>query len=1770
MSSLRDLIACAAVAALCLGSLGCEKKTSQQAEEAKASVKVEPVGQAERAWAEQEVRRIWSDRAVAEKVKAHSPPPGRENFYHDLAVLTRYPHRLAGYGKRKEQGKFGPVFEDAPGSLFAGYYVENRLKAMGVEVVLTQEFPVAHAVTTECSLQVEGEQSEYGPEQGFYPMRPNLLQAPVTPEQGLTGKTLYVGGGTLEEYRDEPADRIVVMDFSAGDRWLDAFALGAKAVIFIGQSAPAPNTFHHLNFPANLPRFYLTAEAARKLGLRTRSRTVTIRAAAKWEVLKARNVVGVLRGTGPRFRLDGDEAVVLSAPLDSLSEVPLLSPGARNAANCAALLALAEYFQKNRPRRDVVLCFLDGDACNHAGARALYGSLYHRRKGAHRLAGSTLLERQEMFAAELEHIQDIQKVLALGNVFTDQARRLSSEGQRDAVLRMRDEAKGLVGPVRERLQPLRRSQRKLKELKDRLEQKRRRLRAVESQADEGERSRVKKELAAVEADLARAEADLKAINARLEPLEQDEKDWSNLQRALNDDRYPQPNPQDPPEKRRELERTQAKYKLLLARMQGLLRARREELNEALRQCRQSRALAEVIGNDRDVIVLHLAMNLGDASDRWTFIHGQDSQMVHASNDKLGHYAKIFQAIRNVAELPDVSAKLRRFEVRTAEGLFNVRMFAPGLFAHAGAVAGVFGVPNLALMTPMDRRIRDGQPCDVLDRPGPEGKPIEVLRVANTLGALEEIGPFLKALLDHEDMSLSSAISPKVTFTESTFSNGKYSGSSALLISAASAMPDRKARGAFATVLRRPGKVWEGARVDLVPPGFRPFCIARVQTSGRFDLPPLSETYYRSSLVVAAMFDSRGLIDYVNNQQTALVQVPLTSIQAVMFGTRPVTAVGFGHDRGAVATRALKAASTAPLRDDRSLVAESGRVLTIFARRGEAKRVKLFNPQGIVMLHNSPSAAPGQKVDPVVGVGWDLDPFVHWPTARYSAEDADTLNQARLDLLQRYDILPPSLWDLQAKARELLRTAERLEPAHVARRAGLEAASAAVSRRVYAPLVGVLNDLVVAVVLLLLLTIPFAYAMERLLVGTPHIYRQIGWFVVFFLATFVVLYLVNPAFRIAATPIVIFLAFGIILLSTLVIVIMTRKLQSEVRRMQGLGSTVHSSDVSRLGTMMAAVSMGISTMRRRPVRTLLTAVTVVLLTFTILTFASFTSSWGNRRTFKGPMSGPPRLLVRHPLWTRISEQIPRMLSGFLAEEADVVPRYWVSQTASEVQAYQAAGRTKEILVAGRGGRRIVRLSALVGVDGRDLRHMPALREILVGPTDSFRGNVIFLTSAMAGADGLDVKPGDAVNVDGVECRLGGFIDLTKITSYRLLEGSGMLPVDYQASGGGSAQALQQLEGRALEDLPEMESAQFITFSPDVVGIVPAELARRLGGRVASINIYPRQGVDLEKLADRVATVTGLPTYLGARGGVQRLFFTSLTEASGWRDLVIPVLLGGLIIFATMLGSVTDREKEIYAFSALGLAPPHVASLFFAEAGVYAVVGGMGGYLLGQAVARTLSYISQTLGILSVPTMNYSSTNAIVTVLIVMSTVLVSTIYPAVKASRSANPGIQRSWKIGKPAGDLYDLVFPFTVSAYDITGVVSFLKEHFDNFSDTALGVFATSSSRVFKQPNGMLGIRAEVALAPFDLGVSQRFALLAQPSEIEGIDEVRILLYRLSGTRGDWQRANRVFINELRKQLLIWRSITAEIMERYRQRTLQQWQELPVEDVTPQSIGADS
>jgi len=1884
------------VAALLTAAMvgGCKKQPdSDEKQTAETGAPAKTVPAEQRQAAEREVQAVWSLPAVRGAVAEYAPAEADKAFYQDLVSLTRHPHRLAGYGAGAADAE-----KDEPGSLAAARYVENRLKMLGVDEVVTQSFPIVSPRLVECRLFVDQQEATAAEGSAIYPVRPNLLQASVTPAEGLSGPSVYAGDGRMPRYGElSPEGRIVVLEYDCEDRWLHAFSLGAKAVVFIGPRPDQPTpevAWHHLNMPANLPRFYVPADVAEKLRLRENGRELKIVSSSRWTPLRGRNVVGIVRGTDPKLlntakdeadrkarEQSSPQAIVLAVPLDSYGTAPHLAQGARDAANIAALLDVARGMRENRPQRDILLCFFDAQALNHLGARAFYGALHRNLDGN----AQSLEQRRERLEEEQAYWRDVQAIVATqlpqarqavealaphrqkwaamqaeiaalyakaGPLTGDEQGQAESEAQaiqkqvqeqkadvlsahrptlfsetvqamprhRQAVrLFLSVEAQNVDSDILEELRPLRIRYADLKR------QRRNVAAELEIARDEETRQAAQTNLAAIEQEMSALYPEIKRL-AALDLL------WNTAVRDLHGTDI--------------LPETREVFYELVKIADGIVGRRLEELQADIEQTNESLVLRNTVGPKRNLILLHLSLNLGDRYDTWTFVHGDDSGPM--AEDPEGNYNGIYKTIRNTYMAYSAAAReavseesgeqiraeaeqsIRRqiagrdgpqrgaldeaeiqrrvdrlykeeieqrvtqrtlFDPRAVSMKYPSRLLSPGWYVDSGAIARIFSKFNLSVMTTLDPLRRQGHPTDTRQRLQPE----RILRQARKFADLGV------SLLDQEGLIRKFPKPARPSYYESTWSNTAYraSGASVKRGGGGRAVADRPVRGAVVSLFGTAGEIWTSLDGKTTPPGFQPYLLSRTDMNGNFDVAPYNEGgEMKAAHAFAALMDThqtpwqqesgaagpgRGLISAVSSTKTLKVNGKLSTHAAEVFRTKFMTVVGYGYDRRGIKTIAMGAASTSRLREDRSLLCEWERVKTIFAPY-VGKGVKMFNKEGDVLLNNTETS------EGYTGTGVPLDdPFYHPVSVHIGARDQENLNSYRLNMLAENRIPQESLQIIHSQASGEREDAQKRETEDARR--GSEAAAMQIERRVYAPLVEVIKDLVTAVVLLLLLAMPFAFALERLLIGTPHIYRQIGWFTLFFILTFLVLFFVNPAFRIASTPAIIFLAFSIILLSSLVIFIMVRKLQAEVKKMQGLATTVHSADVSRLSTMMAAVNMGISTMRRRPLRTFLTAATVILLTFTILTFASFGSSWGIRRTYEGPFvesNSTPRVLVRHQLWSPIGSGIYDTLRGHFTGRAVVVPRYWVAPTAAEA-GQGGAGRPFEFLVADGERKQMVPLSAAIGLDYRDvdpaegIKRQYQLRDILkTAPlpdgTDSLellKTDGVFLTEAVAQSLGLaqredgelKFQPGSPVILGALRLRLAGIVT-EALANQMYLEGSYVRPVDYQKSGGNSSQTYAQQEQEA--DMVDVESATFVNYAADQVAIVSPRCARTMRGQIRSISIYPLAEVEsrIPEMADDVARITRLPTYLGSEGGVYRLIFKSLAEASGWRDLMIPVLLGGLIIFATMLGSVSDREREIYTFSSLGLAPPHVASLFFAEASVYAVVGGMGGYLLGQVVARLLAWIGQMYPQLTIPSMNYSSTNAIVTILIVMSTVLISTIYPALKASRSANPGIQRSWRIPSPEGNLYDLLFPFTVSAYDITGVVSFLREHFDNFSDASLGVFATTECHVFRQQtNDMLGVHATVALAPFDLGVTQNFALLSQPSEIEGIDEVRILIYRLSGAQGDWKRANRVFINDLRKQLLIWRSLPHEVMDRYRQKTLEQWEQLPMEQWDPSSIG---
>ena len=255
----------------------------------------------------------------------------------------------------------------------------------------------------------------------------------------------------------------------------------------------------------------------------------------------------------------------------------------------------------------------------------------------------------------------------------------------------------------------------------------------------------------------------------------------------------------------------------------------------------------------------------------------------------------------------------------------------------------------------------------------------------------------------------------------------------------------------------------------------------------------------------------------------------------------------------------------------------------------------------MLLINSQGAASEREAR---GIGYLLAEEGLTRTAVLALRDMWQLTEARLRTLRRHAIENQRLTQLHARARSLMKEAEDAGRArdwdrHVA---SLRAAMGTESRA-YPDALTTLNDVIKGMVFFLALVIPAAFFTERLFLAAADIRRQLAGFALLLLGIWAVISQVHPAFEIAS-PLVVLLAFAIMAMAVFVLLLVGGRFNRHMRDYQARTAQVHETDISRVGAAYTAFMLGISNMRRRKLRTGLTLTTLVLLTFTVLSFSSF--------------------------------------------------------------------------------------------------------------------------------------------------------------------------------------------------------------------------------------------------------------------------------------------------------------------------------------------------------------------------------------------------------------------------------------------------------------------------------------------------------------------------------------------------------------------------------------
>ncbi len=1622
-----------------------------------------------------------------------------------------------------------------PGADTAAHLIEQRLTALGLK---PQRVRTTVSVEADRGSVLAGG----GVELPLTPLAANHAATAGTEGQTLRGRLLFGGRGTLQDLKGKTvAGAIVVLEADCRDGWSNAAMLGALAIVVRGLDGLDRPLLGPLSLPISLPfpRF-----AVRELPAGwTEGQEVTLRSTVVWEPRTALSVCALIpaapaaagdaAGDAVAARL-ARQAVILAAGYEANG--PVANPGATRAWNAATLLELTAGLVKTPANRQVLVVFHGGRGELMRGLREITGALVTDRgrddtfKPADENRLEALLRFNQRQAWQVEGLKAVLAGELAGGKFAqaDVNRRFLAEiAQREAT---RPPAQTLVGESKFGIERLPGrvfsicTGVRADELLVPLDRARTRMGSAIKQQVEIERQLKTGKATVTQRDLDEAKAAVAAAKAEVATLDPPYRSWRTTQQKLD------ANKPLSPEEDALVGSVVPATGAVLDRQLRLLRDRIADLQSLL-------DLRRAVGTPLPVHLI--GVDLSDGNDRFAGVSGGffvtwGGDLAWLTNTLMSGLAEKLQRAKTGLAWDAAPTEL----VSDAESWWYTG------YQHEAGIAGLY-LNAATLSTTADPRNLVGTPGDRPDQ----------LRWANLDRQLPGLTAFVREYSSHRELSgrklkITSFRDGGVECRINAI--GTRNGSRGYLFPHVFIQHGFTSSysGDVATRETRWGDLFGADRIPFLPlkhPG--------IDYQG-FKLVVSSYDYTPTGGIFATLTGKEIKLP-VSSADT------LSDQQPQLFLGRPRVLYQIQEPRLGISLSEIRPLSASSDADPPFVRTEVGGGHAVCFTDPQV-RLRVIggatknSKQMVLTGQDEPGRTPGAAT--VKGIaGTTLSQFTPVDVAR----DMLVLNEERLSRLRRNGIDSESLVALQSKGeRHYTAAKQALAAADWPRAQGEAQAAWGYAGRAYPSVLATANDVVRGLVVLLLFAIPFAIVCERLFIAGATIARKVTGFAAFMIGVFLFFYFFHPAFALATTPMVIFLAFLILLLSAAVIGIVANRFELEMQhvRMASLGQ--HTADVSRLGTLVATLGLGISNMRRRKLRTALTTSTVVLMTFILLTFASFAPSLSATRINLDEAPPYQGILLRHNGWAPMDEAIIKRAQAWTGD-FDILPLRWIQTRPRQPKIPVYAGTPTNAAETSPGKTPVQTASSFVSgvigcVAGDPTRADQALVRGALNRPDSLRG---FPAGAEAGTwlflpeellQRLGIQPGDPVRLAGLEFK-AGVIDPKALNAATQIGGENITPLALEGFDDKNEDLSKRMNQLDASGTPTSEQTSVTHLGPGSVAVVHEAVAQRLGGTLRALSLVPRRPmpgraeIDLPASADAIAQEVAMTLRVGHNS--ESYLYTAIGSLSvaGLGGVLVPLILGGLIIFSTMLNSVAERGREIFIYASLGLAPIHVAALFLVEAGIYAILGGLGGYILAQFIVSGLG-VAAGLGWGVQPDLNYSSFTAVATILLVMATVLLSALYPAIVASRAANPGTA-DFKLPEPDGDSIAIEFPFTVAKRDIRGLTAFLKAWFDANTEASTGCFTAAEARAEHGGDASAprhAVEAKVWLAPFDLGISQRFRLDAAPTDMKAIYGLKVRIDLLSGQRSNWCRANLAFMKVLRLQFLVWRTLSPETTDRYR------------------------
>lgn len=661
-----------------------------------------------------------------------------------------------------------------------------------------------------------------------------------------------------------------------------------------------------------------------------------------------------------------------------------------------------------------------------------------------------------------------------------------------------------------------------------------------------------------------------------------------------------------------------------------------------------------------------------------------------------------------------------------------------------------------------------------------------------------------------------------------------------------------------------------------------------------------------------------------------------------------------------------------------------------------------------------------------------------------------------------------------------------------------------------------------------ISILFSILFERLTFRSEGLRRLISVLTLIAMAN-LILYILHPAYHVASNWIIVLLTVSTVALNIVLLFIafMNAYTTAKAAREAALGK--HYLEISRTGLFLESMVIAVENMRKRKLRTALILGAVTVIAFSTMSLASVTTApvllpQPVNVTYAPSFEG---LLVRAYPWTPINPFSYIMMSYHLEGSCYVAPRAFMYPPSLMAAMPGLATGLTYIAFSPQLKTQVYALLALTPEEA----YVSNVDKLLIEGRWFKEDDVYAVILTQSIADSLSRELGRQIRVNST-------LNLWNID----VKVIGIVRDEIERFANPDAEPITPLDPQSPIAYPQH------IFARNTM-IIPFKLYQKLAPTfaVASVGIKPLNEAAANELKNTLPYVINYPIYSSLEGSVSAWIARQWISAIGFEFILIPAFIASAAVLDMMLANIYERKREIHVFVSVGMAPSHVTLAFLTEALTYVVPAVFLGYVAG-VVATNLMLTAGVFPEGLYP--NFTSMSILMIVLLIIAIVLVAAYYPSSLAGRIAIPSRVRRWIEAErgPAGDEWRMSYPLVLtSAREVMAFFNFVKGYVESLAVREAAYYAEKVEVLEKESKEghELHLVASCRFAPFDLGIKSDVILRAFKKGDSPVYNFDLLIKRLEGYRQAWRTSAIAVAGDMRRQAIVWRSLSPEEREKY-------------------------